>query len=660
MKTRTQTLLTIAAFAWFFGIILAYYATHKPFDPALLVSVGIAAWRLVVASALVLCAGALGRAVAPLAELPPLARNAIQAALGFGILALGFMLVGVSVGLNRVLLGLALPLLIVLFRRPLLAWLGQWKAAAALWHESDRVSRVIGVILAVLFATTLLTALAPPAKWDALMYHLAMPEGYLRAGKIDVLPWIIMSGMPQSAEMLYTWAVALGGRSAATAFGWSFGLLTTIGMLGYLRWRLNARSAWIGVASLLAGYSVMAATAWAYVDWLALLFGFGCLALIDQWRLDGARWNLALAGALAGMAFATKYTAGVLGLVSMCVVLWHTWQRRDRVLPVILSFGLAAAVFAIPWLAKNWLTTGNPLFPFFFPTSALDEIRISMYQKLPPFGDWQDFFLLPFRATYIGGEGNLGYSVSLGPLLLGLGAFAWIGLKNRSADQKAGFETAAGFALLGWLVWAVGNQYSGYLIQTRMYYALLPALAVLAAFGFSVLEQAALPRIRLGHVAAILVTVVLSLNAVELVSESLQNRTAQAVLGMTAAEEYLAGTLGQYQLAVQAVNELPEDQRVQFIFEPRSLYCAPKCLPDEILDQWKIATTLYETPQEMIAAWAGKGITHLLVFHTGVDYLRDNPDSHYSAAELDQLEAFLADLRLEQSFDSVYALYRLP
>lgn len=660
MKTRVQTLLSLLAFAWFFGIMLAYYATHKPIDPLLFISIGVAIWRLIAASALVILAGAIGRAAAPLAGLPPLVRLSIQSALGFGVLSLGFMLLGTTVGVYRVLLWLIVPAILILLRHPLRAWIREWKEVPVIWREGDRITRTLFALMVVLFATTLVTALAPPAKWDALMYHLTMPEGYLREGKIDLLPWIIMSGMPQSAEMLYTWAIALGGREAATVFGWSFGLLTGLGILGYLRWRLDSRSAWIGVASLFAGYSLIAATAWAYVDWLALLFGFCCLVLIEQWRLDGQRSMLALAGALAGMAFATKYTAGVLGLVSVILLCWHAWRRKSSVFQPLLVFGLAAAVFALPWLVKNFITTGNPLYPFFFSTSAVDAIRISVYQKLPPFGDLQDFFLLPFRATYIGGEGNLGYSVSMGPLLLGLGFFAWVGIKGRTQEQKVCFENAAGFALLGWLVWAIGNQYSGYLIQTRMYYALFPAFATLAAIGFSTFKRVSLPQVRLGHIVSILVILVLSLNVVEIVTEGLRNRTAQAALGIITEDEYLSNVLGQYHVAVQAVGDLPENSQVQFIFEPRSLYCAPACLPDEILDQWKIAAALNSSPEKIIEYWKAKGTTHLLVFHSGVDYLREAEDSHYSAAELDQLDTFLSNLELTESFGDAYKLYQLP
>ena len=67
-----------------------------------------------------------------------------------------------------------------------------------------------------------------------LMYHLALPDAYLRQARVSYLPWHAMSGMPQTTELLYAWAMALGGPQAAAALGWTFGLVSMLGLLGLL------------------------------------------------------------------------------------------------------------------------------------------------------------------------------------------------------------------------------------------------------------------------------------------------------------------------------------------------------------------------------------------------------------------------------------------
>jgi hypothetical protein len=153
------------------------------------------------------------------------------------------------------------------------------------------------MLLAALFLS-----LAPPVKFDALVYHLLLPDAYLRAGSVEYLPWIMKTGMPQTAEMLYTWAMALSGTAGAATLGWVVGIVTIVGMLGYLSQRLGAKPAWVGAAALLAGFSMPVAISWAYVDWWCLLFGLGALVSLDQWRRFGGIRSLLVAGLMAGFA----------------------------------------------------------------------------------------------------------------------------------------------------------------------------------------------------------------------------------------------------------------------------------------------------------------------------------------------------------------------
>ncbi len=51
------------------------------------------------------------------------------------------------------------------------------------WKESSRFWKICGGMAAAILGLGLLTALAPPIKYDALMYHLTMPQAYLRTWK---------------------------------------------------------------------------------------------------------------------------------------------------------------------------------------------------------------------------------------------------------------------------------------------------------------------------------------------------------------------------------------------------------------------------------------------------------------------------------------------
>ncbi|TLN08741.1 hypothetical protein FDZ74_12120, partial [bacterium] len=326
---RTRNLiLGLSAILWPFLILMLYFIYHKPFGPELAGSVGAAFWRFLVGLVFIATAGAIGQRIAPLEDLPRLVRLSIQAALGLGAYALAILIVGMTIGVYAWLLAL-IPIAVgVLLRRSLLKWLRQATALRDLWRESDSFGRTIAVLCALLLLNALTVALAPPLKFDALVSHLALPQAYLDAGRIQYFPWHVMSGMPQNAEMLFTWAIAMGGLPAATVLGWWIGVLAVIGLLGYFSQKLNVRAAWVGTAALLAGFSLVMLTAWGYVDWLALLFGFCVLVLLDRWQRKLDLLSLLLAGAFTGLAVGTKYTSGVLALGAAVALAWHIWKRR--------------------------------------------------------------------------------------------------------------------------------------------------------------------------------------------------------------------------------------------------------------------------------------------------------------------------------------------
>jgi hypothetical protein len=345
--------------------------------------------------------------------------------------------------------------------------------------------------------------------------------------------------------------------------------------------------------------------------------------------------------------------------VSGVALLWHIWKRKANLISSVFEFCLTALVVMSPWLIKDWLTTGNPLYPFFFTSGAMNAQRIAVYQGLPAWGNWQDLFLLPLRMTLIGSDTSGGYGVSMGPLLLGLGALAWLGWSTFDGEKKAVLENAALLALAGVVVWAVGNQFSGYLIQTRMYFALFPAFVVLAAYGYHGVSRIDIKPIRLNFVVNILMVFVLALNVIQVGIDFVQSGSLNEVLGVRTEDQYLADNLGWFQPAMQAIQALPQGSNVLMLYEPRGFYCLPRCDPDEILDQWQHDQALYHSPQAIIQNWQQEGFTHVLYYKAGGDFLRTSDDPHHSAAEIDSLESLLSTLPTPTDFGGTHQLYSI-
>ncbi len=661
MDSKNRNLvLGIFAVVWLLVIVLGYYAIHKPFTPELAGTLAQAVWRVSLAFLIVAIAGGIGARLITLEGHHPMAVLSLQSGLGLGLLALGMMLIGLVGGFHPLVFAILLVALVLLFRRKILEWLKLWGGIHSFWKESSRFWKVCGGLSVAILAFGLMTALAPPVKYDAMMYHLTMPQAYLQSGSFDYLPWIAMSGMPQATEMLYTLAMGLGGPTGATVLGWFFALLALLGLAGFVRTRLDNPAGWVAPISLLAGYTFAISMAWGYVDWLGLFFGLGAIVCMDNWRISGKRRSLFFAGLFAGFAFSTKYTAGFLSIALFGAFCWHCYKRRESFFSGVFILAGAAILAAFPWLARNWVNTGNPVYPFFFPGGAMDAVRIGVYQGLPPWGDWRDLFLLPFRATVFGSETTEGYSVSAGPLLLGLGALSWIGYRKLNNDQKDSLENAAWIGLLGLGLWAAGNQLSGYLIQTRMYFSIFPAFAILAGFGFYGASRIELPALRVGRLLQVLIILVLGLNTLE-VFLAFNRAGALPLLGGAQTEkQYQENALGWFSPAMDSIRTLPDGQKALLLYEPRGLLCLPKCDPDEILDRWKHDLAMLKDPQSILASWRHQGFTVILYNKAGVDFLRENPDPHHPIAELDQLDTLLASLPLIQDFGGAYRLYAIP
>lgn len=410
-----------AALVWLLLMIILYYAGHKPAEPGQLAGLAQSAWRLLATTGLTLLAGGLGRRILKLDELPPLVRLALQAGLGFGLLSIGVLAVGSSLGLPAWLPWAAWLGLSLLMFRPILAWLREWHALAELWSASGAFERLLASLLGIIFLGALAVALAPPTHYDTLVYHLALPDTYLRVGRVSYLPWLMSWGMPQGAELLYTWAAGLGGIETGALMGWCFGLVAMVGLLGWLSQVFDARAAWVAAAALLGGLTPVVVLSSAYVEWLVFLQALGGLILLLEWVRSGRISRLALAGLFCGLAVGSKYTSAVLAAAGVVLLAWQLRRQPRLFLRQAFIFGGTALLAASPWFLKNLLATGNPLHPLFFNSGSVTAVSIKVYQGVQPFGDWLDILFLPLRATMLGFEAGPGYMFDSGWLLAGLG-----------------------------------------------------------------------------------------------------------------------------------------------------------------------------------------------------------------------------------------------
>ena len=657
-KPSRSLFIGLAGILWLVAALIGYYYIHKPFEVAFLSNVVIALWRLVITVGIITLSGGIGAwLLSKKTDFPPMTSIALESALGAGVLGLLILLMGMTIGFHVSYFAVLSLAPVVLLRKYILTWLRHWVNFKSCFTKNGLVL-MLAISSGLVLLWTLAFALAPPLRFDALTYHLALPRLYLLNGNNTYTPDNMFWGMPQQAEMLYTFAMALGGTEAAVTLGWGLGLLTLIGLLGYVKEKINLTAGWVAVTCLLGGNTLAKSLSFGYTEWLVMLNGLAILIVLNEWRTSAKKELLLLAGCFAGFALGAKYTAGQLTLIGLIIIAWEGIRQKDRqTLVNLLLFGGVATLISLPWWLKNWLGTSNPFYPLLWPAGAMTQARLDHYTGTP-WGSWLDMLILPWQVTVWGVEGGQGFSWSIGPLLLGFGALSWIGWQTRGSDQKRLLSTVAITTITGFVIWAFASRWNGLLIQTRLYAAFFPAWAILSGFGFDSLANQRAVGIRFGRLAAAMLLLVLTFNLVEIGKDASDKAPFAVLTGSMTPASYQIRNLEGYEVAMTALMDLPPKARVLMLWETRSLACLPICDPDEVIDRWYDDSLKYASVDDVLAAWGTEGYTHLLLNVTGRQFVQEN-DSRISPENWKKLDTLLNNLPIPETVAPGYELYML-
>ncbi len=653
---KSSIIIAFMIILWMAALLGGYYLFHKPLDGGMAAAFIRLVWTLVPALWIVSLAGGLGRRLLPLADSPSVERVFLQAMLGLGCYSLVILILGGLLGHLRWILWLLAALPLFLIFRSIRSWWQDLKSITGLWQSGTTFSHAIMILVGILCLQSLVVVIAPPIHYDALTYHLGLPAAYLQHDSIRVGADWIRGGMPQTGEMLFLWAMSFGQTGSAVVLGWAAGVMALLALASFIQRHLNPQAAWVGVAAVVSGSGVAAALGWGYIDWFCLCFGLAALICLQDWLVSRDQTILCLTGIFCGLAFTSKYTAGVI-LAGCLVVLIHSMVKAKRLsLAVFLVLSVGFMIPVLPWLVKNLLLTGNPLSPYLMASTTIPAERQLVIQGSAPFGNWMDIFLLPFRATIIGADGAEGYSHTIGVLFLLLGGLCWI-RRVEDNPSRTWFHTCALISATTILVWIIANQFSGLLVQNRMYYAAFPAFACLAALGYYQVIRFQIPGVRMGRIAAAVVILVMGLNIIELGRELVRSQAVDYLAGVMDAREYREKNQGWYARAVQAVADSGESTIL--IYEPRGLDCLSNCQPDEILDRWKYDYHRLGNCEAVLQDWRSQGFTRVLVNQAGIDFFLTIDDPNHQEPDLRALNACLNNLRVSQDFGGMYQFLEL-
>ena len=367
----------------------------------------------------------------------------------------------------------------------------------------------------------------------------------------------------------------------------------------------------------------------------------------------------------AGLAFTTKYTGGILFLCSLTAVIFQAVRqlRAGNRFPMkaVLLFCAGAGVFPIIWLVRNLVLTGNPVYPFFLPAAEMDAVRLSVYQGAAPYGEWWEGLLLPFRAALWGQESAEGYSVSIGPLLLLLAVGNLLRTRLLKPEETHALRLGMIFFLSGWFSGVLATGLSGYLIQTRMYYSIFPAFAVLAALGWDAVQDIRWQKYVFPVCLARSSCWRWVFRPVTCLSRPSNRMPCGWTAGLISPADYrrcqpglvCPGSAGRQRPAGWCQASSSFMSRADWpVFQPATR-----------MKFWTIGKSAGWATLRMSRCytfWKQKGYNYLFVNRAGMEFLADGSDPHHPAEEVRALQDLLKQLPLVKSFGESYQIYTIP
>ncbi|MDI6736194.1 MAG: glycosyltransferase family 39 protein [bacterium] len=527
--------------------------------------------------------------------------------------------------------------------------------------QFDCFSIISGTCLGIILLLGIILAIGgPPILFDSLVYHLAIPDIYLENHKIVNIPYLVFSNYPLNVEMLFAMAMGLKGDTLAQLIHFSFGILTGLSIYVLTKTYFGRRQGLIAMLIFFSMPSILLTMTFTFNDLgLTYYVVLAVYAMISWRKINDNRW-LILSGLMTGLAIGVKYS-GIICLILLLGTIVITRYRTPKVaLKESFIFLLTALLPVIPYLIKNLIFVGNPVYPFLYEVfggenwSDFNSLRFT--QEMSHYGPGHSGILrylsLPFFITCDWKTGD----IPIGPLLFACLPFLFF-IKN--VDKTIKYLLV--FCGVYFLVW----------INTSMVIRFLfPALVLLCPVAGYVIKElkGKLPLLPPLFESAIVMALILNIYTLytaigEHPDFYLGNKTR--VTSYPRQEKLLsAEPVKDYYQVIKFINEqLPQGSKILFIGEPRRYYCQRMVLTSSELDTAIISELVKESrnTKEIFVRLRILGVTHILYnkHNTGWLIRQFNHFNWKDKTEEARYESFITSLDPIYIVNDVY-LFKIP
>jgi 4-amino-4-deoxy-L-arabinose transferase-like glycosyltransferase len=571
------------------------------------------------------------------------------------------------------------------------------------------INGVLIAAMAVLAGAVLILGSVPPVDRDALTHHLAVPKLYLKSGGIHEIPSVPFSYYPMNLDLLYMLPMALGNDIFPKYIHFGFALLTAWLIFDFLRRRIGGVHYGLAGALLFLSLPVIIKlSTTVYVDLGLIFFSTAAVLQLLRWtETDFRLRHLVLAGIFAGLCLGTKVNGMLavflltLGVPFVCRRSFRKNTQSDRAgtcghsgeemglkpLGWAIALAVIAAMIYSPWVIRNAIWTGNPIYPMATKLFASDRTPAlsdgvkgsnadtSGAEEHAPqdsgFGHFAirkvlygesllEILAIPIRVFIQGQDDDPRlFDGRLNPYLLIFPLFAAIPIKGRKRSEQLDLEMRfLGLFALLYLVFAF------FLTDMRIRYIgpIIPPLTILALVGIhdliGVISTRCSARSRwLGASAAgVVFLAFMGLNIAYLVEQFAVVQPLSYLQGKVSRDEYILKYRPEYAALSFANRSLPEDARILGLFNGNRIYYSER---EMICDNegFRRAVTTTQSPTELARRLERDGFSHLLV---RLDLFSQWADSQFKPSEKLLLQSFFTETLERVYHGHGYALFAIP
>ncbi len=233
--------------------------------------------------------------------------------------------------------------------------------------RTDRWAGVLWLSVILIGLSSLLQGMAPPNDYDSLMYHLSYPQFDIEMGRLSI-PWDRAIGtelFPAMAGHLSRLSLATMNEDVAQMLHGMLGLTAALGVA-----MLTGRMGYGRSAALLAAIFFLSTRVviWEMgsVEVDVPLAAFTILAILSyhSFRQSGNTGAAVLFGLMVGGGMLVKYHGFIVALSFGPIIVHDLLRRRVALVPTLLG-PMVALITLLAHSTRNFLITGNPVYPLF-------------------------------------------------------------------------------------------------------------------------------------------------------------------------------------------------------------------------------------------------------------------------------------------------------